>query len=359
MINNSKLRLCPICLNKGYKLLYNQKFAEHFEHKIVSCNFCGFVYVNNTPSQKYYDGYYKNQSKYEGTRQHEMHDEFTYKTFEYILKKFISKEANILEVGCSTGKLLNFIKKKGYKKLMGIEPAPECKIIAKKNYNISVVTSTLDNFKTKKKYDLIIFSAVLEHLVDIRNAVIRSHSLLKDNGLIYISVPDAGQFFKKFNEPFGEFSTEHINFFTEQSLYQLMNYCDKVFIKSDDKAIVSLWRKKNEEEIGINKYIIFSQNKMKNIIKTIELLPKDTIVWGVGAFTQRLLKTTNIRNKILLFVDSNKILIGKKIEGIDIISPNELIKYNNPILISSFGFKDEIIEEIKKRKLSNKIITFK
>ena len=98
---------------------------------------------------------------------------------------------------------------------------------------------------------------------------------------------------------------------------------------------------------------------MKNIIKTIELLPKNTIIWGVGALTQRLLKTTNIRNKIFKFIDSNKNLIGKKIEGIDILSPGELIKYDNPILVSSFGFKEEIIEEIKKRKLKNKIIFFK
>jgi len=355
----NKIRVCPICLHNKSKLLYNQKFAEHFEHKIVSCIYCGFVYVQNAPSQKYYDEYYKTQSKYEGTRQHEMHDIFTFNNFKHILKEYISKEGSILEVGCSTGKLLHFIKQNDYKNILGVEPAPECKTIAKDKYNITVETATFNNFKTKDKYDLIIFSAVLEHLVDIRNTVIKAYSLLKDNGMIYICVPDAGQFFKKFNEPFGEFSTEHINFFTKLSLFQLMSNCEKVFIKSDNNAILSLWKKKNIKEIGINKYIILSQIKMKSIIKTIELLPSNIIVWGVGALTQRLLKTTNIKNKIFKFVDSNKNLIGKKIEGIDIMSPDVLIKYNNPILISSFGFKDEIIEEIKKRKLKNKIILFK
>ena len=97
---------------------------------------------------------------------------------------------------------------------------------------------------------------------------------------------------------------------------------------------------------------------MKNISRIIELLPKDIVVWGVGALTQRLLKTTKIKNKIYKFIDSNKNLIGKKIEGIDIISPDALSKYNNPILISSFSFKNEIIREIKKRRIKNKIINF-
>lgn len=335
----NKIRVCPICLHNKSKLLYNQKFAEHFEHKIVSCIYCGFVYVQNAPSQKYYDEYYKTQSKYEGTRQHEMHDIFTFNNFKHILKEYISKEGSILEVGCSTGKLLHFIKQNDYKNILEVEPAPECKTIAKDKYNITVETATFNNFKTKDKYDLIIFSAVLEHLVDIRNTVIKAYSLLKDNGMIYICVPDAGQFFKKFNEPFGEFSTEHINFFTKLSLFQLMSNCEKVFIKSDNNAILSLWKKKNIKEIGINKYIILSQIKMKSIIKTIELLPSNIIVWGVGALTQRLLKTTNIKNKIFKFVDSNKNLIGKKIEGIDIMSPDVLIKYNNPILISSLVLK--------------------
>lgn len=354
----NKKRLCPICLYSKSKLLHVQKFADHFKHKIVLCSLCGFVYVNNTPSQSYYSEYYKNQSKYEGTRLHEMHDEFTYKTFENILKKFIPKEAYILEIGCSTGKLLDFIKKRGYSNLIGIEPAPECKKIAKNEFGINVITSTLEKYKTNKKYDLIILSAVLEHLVDVRNAISKTYSLLKNNGMVYICVPDTGNVYKNFAEPYGEFSTEHINFFTEQSLRQLMSYCKDIFIASDNKAIISLWKKKNIDEISINNYINKSKEKMKNIAKTIKLLPTDIIVWGVGALTQRLLKTTNIKDKVFKFVDSNQNLIGKKLVNISVISPNKLTYYKNPILVSSFGFKDEIVAEIRKRKLNNKILTF-
>jgi len=355
----NKTRTCPICLYNKSEILHTQKFAAHFEHRIVTCSFCGFVYVNNIPTQKYYDAYYRDQSKYEGSRQHVVHEKFTYKTFEYILKKYISKRSSILDIGCSTGKLLNFIKTKGYVNVSGIDPAPNCKVIAKKDYDISVTTSTLDNFTSTKKYDLIIISQVFEHLINVREAVMKSHSLLKENGLILIGTPDSEKFHIKFDEPFGEFSTEHINFFTRKSLFYVLYKFENIFIKSDNHTLLSLWKKADTEGRNMDKYISKSQLKMKNIVKVIHQLPKNTIVWGVGALTQRLLETTDLKHKAFKFVDSNTNLVGKKIEGIDIVSPNELVKYKNTVLISSFGFKDEIIKEIEKRKLNNNIITLK
>ena len=56
------MRSCPICLHNESEVVYIQKFAEHFKHKIVQCLLCGFAFVGNTPSQQYYDEYYKKQS---------------------------------------------------------------------------------------------------------------------------------------------------------------------------------------------------------------------------------------------------------------------------------------------------------
>ena len=270
-----------------------------------------------------------------------------------------SKNAKILEVGCSTGKLLHFIKTKGFKNVKGIEPAPKCRAIAKKLYDVEVVTSTFANFKTTDRFDMIIFSEVLEHLIDVRDVILKVRSLLNENGMVYIGVPDAERFYKKFSEPFGEFSTEHINFFTYKSLSQLLSTYQNILVKSDSRTLLTLWKKEEETLNRMNTYIQKSQKNMDSVMQTIRSLPKQTIVWGVGALTQRLLKSTRLAKKVFLFVDSNKNIVGKKIDGILVISPNDLYKHSNPLLISSFGFKDEIFQEIKKRKLKNKIITFK
>ena len=320
------------------------------------CKNCDFIFVGNIPSKEYYIKYYKKQSKYEGVRKHDIHeDQITFELLAFV-RKNISKNSNILDIGCSTGYLLSVLKKDGYKNLLGIEPAPKCKEIAKNEYNINVKTVDLENFNSSIKYDLIILSAVLEHLVEIKESIEKIKNLLTDDGYLYIGVPDTSNFYLNTIEPFGEFSTEHINFFTESSLYFLMRGFTNVLIKTDSKSLHSFWQKGDIGVKSVLKYIDLSESKLKIIKKQINSLSKKVIVWGAGALSQRLLSTTNIKNKIVFFVDSNSNLQGAKLDGIPIYSPDVIKNYKYPILISSYSFSEEILKIIKNKKLSNKVL---
>lgn len=355
MLSKDKTRNCPLCDHISYTSLYTQVFMGHFSHNIVCCNYCGFVFVCNTPPQKHYDTYYREESKYEGVRQHETHESTTKSEILQFLKKNVRKDARILDIGCSTASLLAYIKDKGYKNVYGIDPAPKCRMVAKQKYNIDIGTFDLNSFHTKKKYDFIIFSQILEHLIDVKGGVEKARSFLDDDGYIFIGVPDAGRFYLDFDEPFGEISTEHINFFTEWSLYCLMKDFTNVMMKSDNRVLFSLWKKVSAGEQSVAEYIRRSKMKLSKIQKTIDKLPKQSIVWGVGALTRRLLSTTHLRDKVLFFVDSNPNLIGKSIDRVKIYSPEVLKKHREPVLISSFRFRDEIVKYIKKKKYHNKI----
>jgi len=345
-------RKCPICGSKEKAILISQKFSNDLVHDISSCKKCRFVFVGNTPSQNFYNQYYKNMSKYEIERDHVLHEEYF-----AIFKKYINSNSKILDIGCSTGHLLYLLKKEGYMNLDGIDPSPLCKKIAIEKFNIQIITTDIASFKPKKKYDLIIYSMVFEHLENIKEAVSKARTYLSDDGYLFVSVPDAENFYNDFEEPFGEFSTEHINFFSTHYLFKLMSNFSCVFMETDNKNIYSVW-KNSDLSKSIKKYIKVSNSKMKNIKNVINSCPQKVIVWGAGSLTQRLLNTTNLRKKVLKYVDSDEKLNGKMLGDIEIISPDNLIKYSEPILISSFRFKEEIIEVIKKMKLTNKIITF-
>ena len=354
----NKIRKCPICGSKKRNVVYIQRYTSHFNHQIVNCCDCNFIFVGNVPSKKYYEKYYRDQSKYEGIRKHEIHENQTIIELLNFVKQNVTKKANILEIGCSTGYLLSVLKKDGYENLLGIEPAPKCRDIAKKEYDLNVKTVDLENFNSSEKYDLIILSAVLEHLVELKDSIEKIKNLLKDGGYLYIGVPDTSNFYLNTTEPFGEFSTEHINFFTESSLHFLMRGFTNVLIKTDNKSLHSFWQKGDSGLKSILKYIDLSESKLKIIKKQINSLPKKVIIWGAGALSQRLLSTTNIKNKILFFVDSNPNLYGTNLDKIPIYAPDVIVNNKCPILISSYNFSEEIIKTIKSKKYSNKVLTF-
>jgi len=78
---------------------------------------------------------------------------------------------------------------------------------------------------------------------------------------------------------------------------------------------------------------------------------------GAGSLAQKLLRTTALKSKIFKFVDSNQNVIGGKISGIEVISPELLHNYKFPILVLSYRYKKEIIKFIKKEGYPNSIIT--
>lgn len=275
-----------------------------------------------------------------------------------IIESYAKKTDRILDVGCSTGHLLYLLKKKKYRNLYGIDPSSTCQLVAKEKYKINIGAATIDSFRAKKEYDFIILATVLEHLVNLIDSLEKITSLLSNEGKIFISLPNVSQAYEQIEEPFYEFSPEHINFFSTWYINRLMERYSCLYLRSDPVVIYSVWKKTDRLKKNIERYITQSEVKLSIVKKIIRRLPNKTIVWGAGALTKRLLYSTKLKKKVFKFVDRNANLIGTDIESIKVISPNELINYKNPILVSSFKFKREIVDKIKSMGLKNSVITF-
>ncbi|MBI4225975.1 methyltransferase domain-containing protein [Candidatus Roizmanbacteria bacterium] len=347
------MRKCPMCESTDSKLIYKQKYSASFSQRISTCLKCGFVFVTNVKQQKFFNKFYKDMSIYEQTRDEAFHIESA-----KIINDYAKKTDRILDVGCSIGHLLYLLKQNKYKNLSGFDPSPSCCLVAKEKYNLNIGTATIDSFQPKKKYDFIILATVLEHLVNLSDSLQKIRSMHSINGKVFISVPNASQAYEKVEEPFYEFSPEHINFFSTWYINKLMEGYTCLYLRSDPVVIYSVWKKSEVLKSNIERYITESKTKLSIIKKIIQRLPNKIIVWGAGALTKRLLYSTNLKKKIFKFVDKNANLAGTKIEGIEVLSPDQLVKYKNPILVSSFKFKKEIIDQIKEMGLKNSIITF-
>lgn len=370
-------RKCPICSVNQVELIYTQRYRvpdvdRLVTHRIVSCITCGFMFVHDAPDQTLLDSFYKINRKY--IRQKSLsivpqirlhHRQSFVRLHKYLQKQRRSKSIAILDIGCASGDFLALFAKAGYTNVTGIDPAPECKMAARRNYGISVNTSTLEEYSSQKKYDLITLYAVLEHISDLSTSMQKISSLLNPGGVLFICVPFAERFGEIIREPFMEFSLEHVNFFTKRSLSNLANRfgfkkqyefvhkidnfgsiaLDSVFVKDchDSTYIPDV-----NGKILMEQYTIQSEKALSSVEGLLSKLAEQQLrinVWGVGSLTSRLLATTSLAKiPIVYFVDSNSSLQGKKLMGREIVSPDMLHRDKHPVLITSYIYQKIIAD---------------
>ncbi len=381
-------RFCPICSSAQKTKLYNQNFHNKVialmeNYDVVVCDNCCFVYADNIPSQEEFNKYYAVMSKYEFdfkdgvvSGDYLMH----FQKIAKFLKPYLpDKKVRILDIGCSTGALLYVLKSEGYSNLSGLDPSPACVKTVRKLYDIEAVACNISDFISDHQFGVIILSAVLEHFVDFEVALRKIRSLLIDGGLLFIEVPDAERFDSYIFTPFQQFSIEHINYFSQYSLKNLLGKFsfETIGLEKNENRInqtidpdiffLSKKQKKSDFkivkdvacELRIKKYIVQCSEfdlKVKKIIRERLSDKNKIIVWGVGTHTQRLIGTGLDLSKILFFVDSNSRYHGKKINGLEIKSPAD-IKEGAPILISTYSYQEEVVQQIRVGlKLKNEII---
>jgi len=125
----------------------------------------------------------------------------------------------ILDVGCSSGILLELLKKETYD-VFGIEPNKKAFLIAKKRFGQNIFYGILKSFikKSKKKFDVIIYNHVLEHIEDINTELSLIKKSLKKNGIFVLGLPNTSNciFYlrKKYWEPL--MPLEHIWHFSKK-----------------------------------------------------------------------------------------------------------------------------------------------
>ncbi len=118
----------------------------------------------------------------------------------YKILHMIPDGSRVLDVGCSTGNLGNEIKKKTGSSVWGIDiTKPD--IIKAKHLLEDAEVFDIENGKlsqssiTRRKYDVIIFADVLEHMKDPVRVLEKTKKLLRPNGRIIYSIPNMAHMF--------------------------------------------------------------------------------------------------------------------------------------------------------------------
>lgn len=106
-----------------------------------------------------------------------------------LINSFLLESKNLLDVGCGTGDFLQIAQKNNWQ-VFGIEPNEQARNIANLKTNNSVFkTKQLTKFE-KHSFDVVTLWHVLEHLSKLDEYISNLKSLLKENGMLIVAVPN-------------------------------------------------------------------------------------------------------------------------------------------------------------------------
>jgi len=235
--------LCPICKAKNYKILkkstfnfdkynfekeinfFNSSSNHKLSQQLVECLKCELIYVNPRISS---DIINKSYSYNEDIKFIDQNNE-RIESFKINLNRIINaisfqnKKFSILDVGSGGGAFIQSINS-SFIDCDGIEPNEWLVNQAKKYYgNVNLYPTTLSSFIKNKKYELITYWDVFEHLTDINNEMFYINKFLKKDSYLILNIPDYGSIFRKllrYNWPF--FLDVHLYYFNRKTIELFM-----------------------------------------------------------------------------------------------------------------------------------------
>lgn len=139
-----------------------------------------------------------------------------------LINKFIGRR-KVLEVGCSTGLMLELFKKKGFL-VKGIEISQKAAEKAKQR-GIDVILKPFEKVYFKDKFDAVVFNHTLEHLQRPDKVIKQAAGIVNNGGIIYIDLPNFGSLSAKIFKAgwLPLLPREHLWHFTRKSLEILLN----------------------------------------------------------------------------------------------------------------------------------------
>ena len=310
--------------------------------------------------------------------------EITIKYADLFCKRIINKvdldyDDLILEIASNDGTFLSPFIKKGFNKVIGIDPAKNIAKIAnnKKIKTLNKYWNFENSKKIKKKYGyakVVIARNVIPHVSNLIDFIKGIEYIMDENGIGAIEFHDASHIQSELQ--YDSIYHEHLCYFSLKSISYLLNKfylypfdLDESPINAGNKLIFFSKKKKNisknlskarRNEViynvnSLNSWKLFAKKSIEHKEKIISLIHnfqnKKIIGFGSSARSQTLLNFCGINyNYIDAIIDNNKLKHGLYTPGTGIPIVNfkkGMLLKPDLIIILAWNFKNEILNLCK------------
>jgi len=361
---------CRLCASTRTELLINldgfPKAAQHFISsleqieedqpitlKVCQCIDCGLIQLKNDPVS-YYKDVITAASLSEGSKENLVNE------WRPFIEKYNILGKDAIEVGSGKGDFLEVLGRLDVN-AYGIEHSREnineCK---KKKLNVEKAYLTELPEAYNKKYSLVVCNNFLEHQPDTKKYISCLRDLVRNDGVIYISVPNVDYLLEK--NCLYEFVADHLVYFTEKTLRKAMEINGFNVLESykknngNDLVVIA----KPEPRINIDGAIETVSDIVKSIQKEVGR-HTNVAIWSAGHRALALMAIAKLE-KIKYVIDSATFKQGKftPILHKKIISPEDFISIKCDLLIIMLpgNYAEQVIRFLEEKKISCKIVVF-
>jgi len=195
----------------------NETVFRNFNGAVVGrCSKCGLLKTISRPKNKFnpqttHANFYEDNKK------------LFNKLFQPIVEgvKEIKNEGLVLDIGCSSGILIELFKKNGFN-FYGVEPNEKAYLLSTKKFNGKIFFGYLSDFvkNNKIKFDVVVYNHVLEHVKDIKKELKLVKKILKPAGLLVIGIPNTRNIIFSLRKKYWEYLVplEHYWHFSDRYL---------------------------------------------------------------------------------------------------------------------------------------------
>ncbi|SEL34209.1 Methyltransferase domain-containing protein [Paenibacillus sp. cl141a] len=190
-----------------------------------------------------------------------------------LILRNVKRNSVILEFGPATGRMTKYLKEKLNCDVYIVELDPESAKTASQ-YSKDCLIGNIEDFGWLEyfdgvKFDYIIFADVLEHLYYPQRVLLESKRLLRDDGSIFISIPNVAHnsiiidlINNRFNyQEIGLLDNTHIRFFT---YYSLMEMFERAYLKPVKS--LATYNRPHDTELN-NNYDFLDNEMLKFLLK--------------------------------------------------------------------------------------------
>lgn len=386
---------CCLCHSdekeKLYKLCSNMKvLGKHFpecDSYVSVCKKCGLVYMDMEATKEDFDKYYaelSNAIDYVTLHGKEGANNY-FKHMYDCVKEYVKPNSKIIDIAGAKGEFAEYLNNLDVPvEADVIEYSKQC-VDGCKERGVSVIQTDCyqKQPELEKKYDIAFLNHTLEHFTDVAAVVENALYMLKENGILFIEVPDIEGYANYDEVPYFYLTYEHITHMSKITLENISKIYGLKLLKMDKylkgngknggvyPSIYAVYQKGGQVEpfiydtIGqtmIEKYLEKCHKEIHSTMEEYRRSNEPLILWGVGASTAQLLSSAMDGCNIVALVDSNPNRQGivYQINGqtLTIISPDMAKErgQEDTILILPVMYKDAIQKQIREMGFQNKIV---